>query len=195
MDQLVEAILTNFTKALEKRMAEDPKFVEKSQEAMIAFFLAYAIASLKVELLTSLYLEYPLGNKMGSRDKIDLFIPINKGYYFEIKYNRPIPSKATRPLPKHRGMLINDAVKLITMVPPKAKKFLILVSDEKFVKHLRKKRGFGLKEQWSGKIKDLITCATEANEIKFEIPNQMVSVNNWFTANAGPLQIMLFEII
>jgi hypothetical protein len=195
MDQLVETILTDFTKILEKRMAQNPEFVEKSQEAVMSFFLAYAIASVKVELLTSLYVEYPLGNKVGSRDKIDLFIPKNKGYYFEIKYNRPIPSGATRPLPKHRGMLINDAVKLITLVPLEAKKFLILISDENFVKHLRKKQGFGLKEKWSGKIKDLITCATEANEIKFKIPNQMVSINNRFTANAGPLQIMLFEII
>src|SRR4030042_5094546 len=107
-DQSIKLIFKRFTQMLKTRIEADASFLDLSQEAILSFFLGKAIIDLRNDYFTKLYIEYPVSTKQGSRDKIDLFVSAKPKCYFEIKYVRPIPSGAARPLPQHRGKLIND---------------------------------------------------------------------------------------
>jgi hypothetical protein len=193
-DVVIKKIFDGFTEMLRKRIEMDSSFLDLSQEALLSFFLAYTIIGIKPELFNHLYIEYPINTRTGSRSKIDLFVATDPEYYFEIKYIRPIPSRATRPLPQHRGKLINDLGKLIELATPESRRFLLLVADDKFVEHLVKKPGFPLKGSWKGGIQEMVTCETERREIKFGTQDSELNVTNRFRANKDGLHILLFEV-
>jgi hypothetical protein len=56
-------------------------------------------------LKENVYLDYPIEKQFGAREKIDLFVKLEKDCYFEAKYIRPTPSGAGRPFPQYRGSL------------------------------------------------------------------------------------------
>lgn len=171
-------------------------FIDKSQESLIRFLFGAAIVTIRKDCLNSIYMDYPVGKRVGARDKIDIFLASNNGYYFEVKFMRPIPSRATRPLPQHRGALINDVIKLTKLTPNESQKFLLLVADDEFMRHIEKKPGFSTTERWFGQIEELIVAETERRQIKF--PNaynlnvEMAVVSN---DEVDGFFIVLWEII
>jgi len=165
-DRLVLSTFSNFVEYLKIRMQLE-FFLDQSQESLIRFLFGTAIITTRKDYLNSLYIDYPVGKQVGARDKIDIFLASNNGYYFEVKFMRPIPSRATRPLPQHRGALINDVIKLIKLTPHESHRFLLLVADDEFIRHVEKKPGFPLTGSWYGQIEDLIVAETERRQIKF----------------------------
>ena len=102
-----------------------------------------------------------------TRQKIDVFIDTEPGHFFELKFIRPIPSRATRPFPQHRGSLIADLLRLSSLQKDGIKN-LLLVADIPFVRHLVKKPGFPMitGEKWEGIASNLITVKTERNQVR-----------------------------
>lgn len=161
-----------FMKLLQERIKiYGERFTVLSQEALMAFLFGYSIVDANEDLLNKVFVEYPIEMNSGSRDKIDIYIDVHSGYYVEIKYVRPIPSGMNRPLPQHRGKLIDDVSKLCILTPPEAHKYLLLITDEEFMRHLYNKPGFIFKGvSWKGSIGDLVVNKTERQQIRnFEV--------------------------
>jgi len=90
---------------------------------------------------------------------LPVYIDVDPGYYIEVKYIRPIPSRLNLPLPQHRGSLINDLIRLAFRTPVKSNKYILLVASKEFITHLMNKPGFPLspiENTWHGTIRDLI---------------------------------------
>lgn len=156
-----------FAELLRKRLAlYGEEFLFQSQEALITFLFAYSIIKAEEQLINKVFIEYPITTAYGSRDKIDLYIDSSNGCYVEVKYIRPIPSGMTRPFPQHRGKIIADIAKLLSLVSEKAIKCILLVSDKSFINHLANKPGFPLYDKsWSGSIESLVVNETERKQI------------------------------
>ena len=165
-EAIIEGI-SSLAKLIKKRVElYGEKFLYNSQESLITFLYVYSLVSQNPDLLDKIYLDYPFSKQLGSRGKFDIYIDVNPGYYFEVKYIRPIPSGRNLPLPQHRGSLIDDLIRLATRTSPESNKYLLLVATQEFIKHLTKKPGFPLtKNIWHGAIRELIVTNTEENRI------------------------------
>jgi len=155
-------------KLLQERITiYEERFTVLSQEALMAFLFGHSIVDVNENFLNKVFIEYPIETNSGSRDKIDIYVDAHLGYYVEIKYVRPIPSGMNRPLPQHRGKLIGDVSKLCILTPPEAHKYLLLIADEEFIRHLYNKPGFIFKGvSWKGSIGGLIVNKTERQQIE-----------------------------
>ena len=169
-------------------------FLDRSQESLMRFLFGTAIVTARRDYLNSLFIDYPISKQMGARDKIDVFLDANDGYYFEVKFMRPIPSRATRPLPQHRGALINDVTKLIKLTPHESRRFLLLVADNEFIRHIERKPGFPLTGSWRGQIEDLIVAETERRQIKFPAHNLEIEMVVENKSEVNELVIVLWEM-
>ena len=100
------------------------------------------------------------------------------------------------PLPQHRGTLLNDLVKLATLTPIQSIKYLLLIADENFVKHISRKPGFPLNDKfWEGHIGELVTVKTESNQIKFNFPKDLeVKMRLTKASNIYSLYAVLWNI-
>ena len=189
----VLSAFSSFVEHLKVRMRLE-SFLDQSQESLILFLFGTAIVTTRKDYLNSLYIDYPIGKQMGARDKIDIFLDLDNGYYFEVKFMRPIPSRATRPLPQHRGALINDAIKLIKLTPHESHRYLLLVADDEFIRHIEKKPGFPLMGRWYGQIEDLIVAETERRQIKFPTHNLNIEMTVASRDEVNELVIVLWEM-
>lgn len=192
-DVSVPSVFSKFVEYLKVRMRLE-SFLDQSQESLIRFLFGNAIVTTREDYLNSLYTDYPIGKQMGARDKIDIFLDLNNGYYFEVKFMRPIPSRATRPLPQHRGALINDSIKLLKLTPHESHRFLLLVADHEFVRHIEKKPGFPLNGRWYGQVEDLIVAETERRQIKFPTNNLNIEMAVTGKDEVNELVIVLWEM-
>jgi len=166
--KFLDNAFNRFIKLLQKRIAiYGERFTVLSQEALMSFLFGHSIVDVNKDFLNKVFVEYPIETKFGSRDKIDIYIDVYPGYYVEIKYIRPIPSGMNRPLPQHRGKLIDDVSKLCMLAPPESRKYLLLIADEEFIRHLYNKPGFIFKGvSWKGAIGDLVVNKTEQQQIR-----------------------------
>lgn len=154
----------------------------------MVFLYMSSLISRNSELIDKVFLDYLLPKMTGSRDKLDIYIDEDPGYYIEVKYIRHIPSRKNIPLPQHRGSLINDMIKLVYKTPAKANKYLLLVTTNEFFTHILNKPRFPLdKESWHGRIRDLITTDTEENRLSGE--------NKKYLDKEAGLQLLKYEIV
>ena len=154
-------------------------FLYISQESLMTFLYVISLISRNPEIVDRVFIEYPFEEvepretdpseeETGPREKFDIFIDVDPKYYVEVKYVRPFPSKRNLPLPRLRGSLINDIVRITceTKKIREAGKYLLLIASDEFINHISKKPGFPLNgKPWRGKINELIVVGTEKNEI------------------------------
>jgi len=183
-----------FSQHLKSRIDFDVNFIFNSQESLLVFLFGLAVIKVRPDLSNTIYIDYPLGVTEGSRIKIDIYI--DPCCYLEMKYVRPIPSEMNLPLPQHRGTLLNDLVKLATLTPIQSLKYLLLIADENFVKHISRKPGFPLNDKfWEGHIGELVTVKTESNQIKFNFPKDLkVKMRLAKASNINSLYAVLWNI-
>jgi len=186
-----------FMKLLQERIKiYGERFTVLSQEALMAFLFGHSIVDVNENLLNKVFVEYPIETNSGSRDKIDIYIDVHPGYYVEIKYVRPIPSGMNRPLPQHRGKLIDDVSKLCILTPPESHKYLLLITDEEFIRHLCNKPGFFEGVSWKGSIGDLAVNKTERQQIRNfeEIKEREIELIIRRFSKANMLIVVLWKI-
>ena len=160
----LEEVLVGGVKGLAEHLrgrlkAYGDDFLYSSQESLIVLLYIYSLASISPEVLGRVFTDYPVGGG-GSRERVDIFIDFEGGYYVEVKYVRPIPSRTNIPLPQHRGALIYDVVRLLSRGG--AGRYLLLVASREFISHLMNKPGFPIKEgAWEGSLRSLVVTKTE----------------------------------
>ena len=199
-DDVVSVGASPLAELLKKRVAiYGEEFLYTSQEPLITFLYAYSLIAQDVEVLDRLFIDYPFNKQGGSRGKFDIYIDVGVGCYIEIKYIRPIPSGMNLPLPRHRGTLINDLIRLAYKTDKRSNKYLLLVASREFITHLINKPGFPIvNDLWHGKLRDLIVAETEKRQIRSEneeFLDKEVILKRLNYKEAHPLHIVLWKTI